>query len=72
MIMQTTELLMIRHGQSEANVGIACAPDCALTEAGLGQARDAARLFQARLGERAVGRARDPHVRLALAVPDHQ
>ena len=37
-----TELLMIRHGQSEANVGIACAPDCSLTELGLEQARGVA------------------------------
>lgn len=42
-LMNPTELLMIRHGQSEANVGLACEPDCALTEAGVAQARDAAR-----------------------------
>ena len=41
--MHTTELLMIRHGQSEANVGTPCAPDCSLTELGTSQARDAAR-----------------------------
>jgi broad specificity phosphatase PhoE len=41
--MKPTELLLIRHGQSEANVGIPCAPDCALTEAGVAQAREAAR-----------------------------
>ena len=40
--MAATELLMIRHGQSEANVGRACGPDCALTELGLEQARTAA------------------------------
>ena len=40
--MEATELLMIRHGQSEANVGIACAPDCSLTELGLEQARGVA------------------------------
>ena len=41
--MAPTELLMIRHGQSEANVGRACEPDCALTELGVDQARGAAR-----------------------------
>jgi broad specificity phosphatase PhoE len=41
--MNPTELLMIRHGQSEANVGIPCTPDCALTELGLTQAREVAR-----------------------------
>ena len=41
--MITTELLMVRHGQSEANVGRACEPNCALTELGTGQARDVAR-----------------------------
>ena len=41
--MVTTELLMIRHGQSEANVGRSTDPDCALTEFGLEQARSAAR-----------------------------
>jgi broad specificity phosphatase PhoE len=41
--MNPTELVMIRHGQSEANVGLACEPDCALTDLGLSQARDAAR-----------------------------
>jgi broad specificity phosphatase PhoE len=40
--MATTELLMIRHGQSEANVGRACEPDCSLTELGLEQARGVA------------------------------
>jgi broad specificity phosphatase PhoE len=41
--MVTTELLMVRHGQSEANVGLACEPDCALTDLGLEQARAVAR-----------------------------
>jgi broad specificity phosphatase PhoE len=34
----TTELLMVRHGQSEANVGRSTDPDCALTALGLEQA----------------------------------
>jgi broad specificity phosphatase PhoE len=34
---------MVRHGQSEANVGRSCEPDCALTELGLEQARGVAR-----------------------------
>ena len=34
-----TELLMVRHGESEANVGLSGDPDCALTPRGLGQAR---------------------------------
>ena len=37
--MVTTELLMVRHGQSEGNVGRSSDPDCALTDAGLEQAR---------------------------------
>jgi broad specificity phosphatase PhoE len=41
--MATTELLMVRHGQSEANVGTSTHPDCGLTELGLEQARAAAR-----------------------------
>ena len=41
--MITTELLMVRHGQSEGNLGRSCEPDCALTELGLEQARDVAR-----------------------------
>ena len=35
----TTELLLIRHGQSEANVGISKDPDCKLTADGIDQAR---------------------------------
>jgi broad specificity phosphatase PhoE len=34
----TTELLLIRHGQSEANVGASSDPDCGLTELGRQQA----------------------------------
>src|SRR4051794_41433502 len=34
-----TELLLIRHGESEANAGMSTDPDCLLTEAGLEQAR---------------------------------
>src|SRR6476659_5794416 len=41
--MATTELLMVRHGQSEANVGTSTDPDCGLTELGMEQARAAAR-----------------------------
>jgi broad specificity phosphatase PhoE len=37
-----TELLMIRHGESEANVGLSQDPDCALTARGLEQARELA------------------------------
>lgn len=39
----TTELLMVRHGQSEANIGASTDPDCALTALGLEQARSLAR-----------------------------
>jgi broad specificity phosphatase PhoE len=35
----STELLMIRHGESEANVGLSTDPDCALTPRGFEQAR---------------------------------
>lgn len=38
-----TELLMVRHGQSEANVGASTDPDCALTALGLEQARSVAK-----------------------------
>ena len=38
-----TELLMVRHGQSEANAGTSTDPDCNLTERGREQARAAAR-----------------------------
>jgi probable phosphoglycerate mutase len=34
-----TELLMVRHGESEANVGLSVDPDCSLTARGLEQAR---------------------------------
>ena len=41
----TTELLMVRHGESEANAGTSKDPDSPLTERGLAQARElAARL----------------------------
>ena len=33
------DLILIRHGESEANVGLSDDPDCALTELGLEQAR---------------------------------
>jgi broad specificity phosphatase PhoE len=36
--MVTTELLLIRHGQSEANAGKSKEPDCALSELGQQQA----------------------------------
>jgi len=39
----TTELLMVRHGQSEGNTGASTDPDCVLTELGLEQARSLAR-----------------------------
>lgn len=35
----TTELLLIRHGQSEANIGISNDPDCKLTPIGIEQAQ---------------------------------
>jgi broad specificity phosphatase PhoE len=38
-----TELLMIRHGESEANVGTSTDPDCRLTARGLDQAAALAR-----------------------------
>jgi broad specificity phosphatase PhoE len=40
--MNATELLMVRHGESEANVGLSTDPDCCLTPRGLQQARDLA------------------------------
>ena len=43
MMSTTAELLLVRHGQSEGNVGLSCDPDCALTEAGREQARSLAR-----------------------------
>jgi broad specificity phosphatase PhoE len=46
-----TELLMVRHGESEANVGLSTDPDCCLTPRGLQQARDLApRLARLDLG----------------------
>jgi len=33
------DLILIRHGQSEGNIGLSDHPDCALTEPGLDQAR---------------------------------
>ena len=47
----STELLMVRHGESEANVGLSTDPDCCLTPRGLQQARDLApRLARLDLG----------------------
>jgi broad specificity phosphatase PhoE len=40
---RATELLMVRHGQSQANVGASTEADCDLTDAGLEQARALAR-----------------------------
>src|SRR5688572_33100619 len=37
-----TELIMVRHGESEANVGLSTDPDCALTPRGVEQARSLA------------------------------
>ncbi|MGE5612237.1 MAG: histidine phosphatase family protein [Bacillota bacterium] len=37
------ELILIRHGESEGNVGRSSDPDCPLTEAGLEQARQVGR-----------------------------
>jgi broad specificity phosphatase PhoE len=42
-----TELLLVRHGQSEANVGTSTDPDCALTDRGREQARGVARRLAA-------------------------
>ena len=42
-----TELILVRHGQSEANVGLSCEPDCAMTDLGMEQARSAARRLKA-------------------------
>ena len=42
-----TELLMVRHGQSEANVGLSTDPDCALTTLGLEQAAAVAKRLRA-------------------------
>jgi probable phosphoglycerate mutase len=42
-----TELLMVRHGQSQGNVGASTDPDCELTDAGLDQARLLARRLAA-------------------------
>jgi broad specificity phosphatase PhoE len=40
---QPAELLMVRHGESEGNIGKSTDPDCPLTERGLAQARTLAR-----------------------------
>ena len=40
-----TELIMVRHGESEANVGLSTDPDCPLTPRGLDQARVLATRF---------------------------
>ena len=45
--MAVTELILIRHGQSEGNVGTSADPDCALTALGLQQARAVARRMAA-------------------------
>jgi len=37
--MRKLELILIRHGQSEANVGLSADPDCVLTPRGLEQSR---------------------------------
>jgi broad specificity phosphatase PhoE len=42
----TTELLMVRHGQSEGNTGVSTDPDCVLTPVGLEQARSLARRLE--------------------------
>ena len=42
------EILFIRHGQSEANVGVSDHPDCDLTALGLEQAREVGRLLAKR------------------------
>lgn len=38
-----SELLLIRHGQSEANVNLSTDPDCRLTSVGVDQARELGR-----------------------------
>jgi broad specificity phosphatase PhoE len=43
MQMPQTELILIRHGQSEGNVGTSTDPDCGLTPLGVEQAREAGR-----------------------------
>ena len=45
--MVTTECILVRHGQSQANVGLSCDPDCDLTDLGLEQARSVARRLKA-------------------------
>lgn len=42
-----TELLLIRHAESEGNTGQSSDPDCRLTDRGRGQARDLARQLAA-------------------------
>src|SRR5688500_1570442 len=44
---KSAELLMVRHGESEGNVGKSTDPDCALTERGLAQARALAQRLRA-------------------------
>jgi broad specificity phosphatase PhoE len=44
---ETTELLLVRHGQSEGNVGTSTDPDCGLTDLGREQARAVARRLAA-------------------------
>src|SRR3978361_1557314 len=34
-----SEIILIRHGESEANIGLSTNPDCALTSKGIDQAR---------------------------------
>src|SRR5438445_13592363 len=47
-----TELLLIRHGESEANIGRCTDPDCSLSELGLEQAQKLAkRLSRYDLGD---------------------
>ena len=43
----TTDLIIIRHGESEANVGLSKEADCSLTEKGREQAREVAHRLSA-------------------------
>lgn len=36
----STELIIIRHGESQANIGLSSDPDCQLTDKGVTQARE--------------------------------
>src|SRR5690349_10677641 len=56
MMTPATELLLIRHGQSEANVGTSTDPDCSLTDRGREQAR--------RVGTRLAGMDLDGFIAL--------